>query len=204
MKCEMKLLIQSQVSAAQPLKFWKGYVISPGNLPRPYDYLSMLELKLIHVCKLGPGKVSFPAEKNPGEHRNALDCLPLHTTVPLSLLTFPNYFLESHCHEQLNTSWWGIIGPVISGFPSQNTNRRIFGIYLLLTLMLLTLMWSHCNVLFLTIIIVTLICTKISRTWTGLDLAISDKLASQDIGANSKSKNLWIIFVLCHYLVPES
>ena len=65
----------------------------------------MLELKLIRVCKMGPGQVSFPAEKkNPGEYRNALDYLPLHTTVPLSQLTFPNRVYETHCPEQLNTS----------------------------------------------------------------------------------------------------
>ena len=48
----MKLFIHSQISTTvQPLKFRKGYVIA---LYWACDYLSMLELKLIHVIQRGP------------------------------------------------------------------------------------------------------------------------------------------------------
>ena len=46
----MKLLIHSQTSTVQPLKFGNGYIISP-TLYWACDYLSMLGLKLIHASQ---------------------------------------------------------------------------------------------------------------------------------------------------------
>ena len=48
-KCGMKLLIQSQTSTVQPLKFGNGWVILSYTLLG--IYLSMLGLKFIHVSK---------------------------------------------------------------------------------------------------------------------------------------------------------
>ena len=52
--CGMKILIHSQTSTVQLLKFWNGYLISSHNLLITCDYLSILELKLIQVSKRGP------------------------------------------------------------------------------------------------------------------------------------------------------
>ena len=50
----MTVLVNSQTSTAAPLKFGNGKVIS-SHIYWACDYLSMLELKLIHVSKTAPG-----------------------------------------------------------------------------------------------------------------------------------------------------
>ena len=47
----MKLLIHSQTSTIVPLKFGNGYVFFYSTLYNDCNYLSVLGLKLIHVCK---------------------------------------------------------------------------------------------------------------------------------------------------------
>ena len=49
----IKLLVHSHTSMVRPLKFGNGQVITP-TLYYTRDYLSMLGLKLNHVCKRGP------------------------------------------------------------------------------------------------------------------------------------------------------
>ena len=55
-KCGMKLLIHSQTSTIPPSKFGNWWLIWFHTFWWIYDYLSMLELKLVHVSKKTTGQ----------------------------------------------------------------------------------------------------------------------------------------------------
>ena len=62
-KCGMKLLIHSQTSTVQPLKF--GNVISSHTEYRACNYMSMLELKLNSISKRGHWSKSSEVSNGP-------------------------------------------------------------------------------------------------------------------------------------------
>ena len=105
----MKLIIHSQTSAVQPLKFGNGYVIH-SIFYKACDYLSMLGFKLNHVSKRGPGaKLGYGKHKAPVMRR----AFPRHdvtmwtpTIFHNELNSFVAYGYDLISSEQRTNHFW--------------------------------------------------------------------------------------------------